>query len=95
MPLIPIIYSMLAAFFAQGLLKIIVKAGLILGMGTVSYLFSDALLTNFFNHTYAEFQALDTALFQLLIVMGVTEMINYLVAYIMTLITIIVVNKIL
>ncbi|ENJ1724343.1 hypothetical protein AB0537_001261 [Vibrio parahaemolyticus] len=93
MPVLPLIYGLLAGFFAEGLIKILVKAAAIIGIGSASYLVSDYLMQSLFIETYSQFGALDNTMLSLMVILGVTEIINYLISYITILATITIIEK--
>jgi len=87
MPILQALYLLFISFFAEGLVKILLKVAAILGIGAISYGVSNYVLTSIINDVYVEFAAMDSVLLALSIKLGVTEMINYLISYLSILVS--------
>lgn len=94
MPVLSLIYTLIGGFFAEGLYKILIKAGTALAVGSATYFLAGDLTAYLNDMLVNEFNLLDAKLYQLMVILGVNEIINYTISYIALCSTLAVANKV-
>lgn len=93
MPVLSLIYTLIGGFFAEGLYKILIKAGTALAVGGATYLLAGDLTAYLNELVVNEFNLIDDTLYLLMIKLGVTEILNYTISYISICTTLAIANK--
>ncbi|EGR1783146.1 DUF2523 domain-containing protein [Vibrio parahaemolyticus] len=94
MPILQLIYTLIAKFFGEGLYKILIKAGTALSVGALTYSVSDDITAKVSSLISSEFGALDSDLYSLFAIAGGAEIINILIAYMTMLVTLTITEKV-